>query len=668
MIQKNIEQHTPSTKLRAHMSFELVAVGEGKRPREEESEASSDEDNGDEEFRFPGKIAVRLSTAAVHQVALRFRALSQEILYKELVGTGKDLASVVVPLKDRDEAVFKEKIMTNREVFPEMYKKLNSSPLPFLRQFSEKTLEIQFSPSGLVSFGLKLDRFLGSGEEAAGDLVAEAAALALSPQKNKGGKIVFASSVSEIDGTGCGITESGCRAIAEEVLKLRKDMDDILVHNECVRALLLGGNINLKDAGARAIAAALKPIHVPCKGYIFNKTLTVLDMSKCDIGPEGALAIAKALKPRENADNSWSFPSNLRVLNLSGNRIKSQGARAIAGLLGPKENRTTHEWMFNPSLAVIDLSSQFSGMDASVALAFKEALEPRQVVRRPGGEGGSATHSVNNFLVELNLRDHAFKQEAVDMLKKTLDPMQNGSNGTVAAPTRLLVDLPWPPVNNENEIVTDKLGNSNELVMPIASVNEGHFRPMTYWRWKTWNVPFSGSTDKPNVGPPPRGQPTGALAKLIELTRMPSFGLAIRTELERLVDARDYSLPEWIDEEDITCVICQEIFIDPYFVNGCGHRFCFQCILFALSQQRKPSCPICRFEPLLGRDSRQAIANNLISPSRETEKWIARHVLPNLSPEKLKERQDLVVDRMKSMQERIDAEKARRAAVRNATT
>lgn len=672
------------------MSYHFLSASENDFPNDDNNET-----------RTPGTLAVRLSTAAVHRVAFKLKTVSPDFLRFYLVETGEQLASVVVPLKDRDEAAFKHRITTNEEVFSEMREKLDSSPIAFLRQFPvaflrqfcEKTLEIHFSPTGLVSFGLKLDRFLVSDQET-GDLVAEAAALALSPQQQLGWErneenedkdnVVFASSVSEIDGTGCGITESGCRAIAEGVLEPRKNVDGVWVYNECVRALLLGGNSDLKDAGASAIAAALSKKDTLFKD-IFNKTLTVLDLSKCDIGPAGATAIAKALKPVQKRDGSWTFPSNLRALNLSGNRIESRGARGIAGLLGPKKNEKNGEWMFNPSLAVIDLSDQFSDMNGSVAEAFEKALEPKHVERIPGGEGGSVTREyyVNNVLVELNLRNNAFPQENVVRLKKTLDSTQNGSNGTAAASTRLLLDT-WPPVNSENVTVTDKHGNSNELVMPIALDNKGHFRPMTYWRWKTWNLPFSASTDnpdKPDAGPPPQRQLTGALAELelVKLIKLPSFGFAIRTELLRgLEDARDNSfseergsapiqgLPEWLDEEDLTCVICQEIFTDPYKVNGCGHTFCFHCISQFFASRRDISCPICRHHPSLTHSQPISFA---IAPDNITQTLIERHVLPNLSPDALNERRKRGVEREEKQTAMVAEVQAYRAAVqaRNVT-
>jgi hypothetical protein len=49
-------------------------------------------------------------------------------------------------------------------------------------------------------------------------------------------------------------------------------------------------------------------------------------------------------------------------------------------------------------------------------------------------------------------------------------------------------------------------------------------------------------------------------------------------------------LPQWVDE--LRCVICTEIFVNPYAVNGCGHTFCLNCIAQWL--HITPLCPICR--------------------------------------------------------------------------
>ena len=188
---------------------------------------------------------------------------------------------------------------------------------------------------------------------ACGDLIAQAAALALWPQQQLGWEQndvdssdnpVFASSISEIDGEECNIGEAGCRAIVEGFLAPRQSVGQYYMFNECLSELSLGGNNSLGDEGASAIAAALKPRSLPQ----LNKTLTVLNLSKCNIGPAAAEAIGNALRMIPRGDGSWVFPSNMRALNLSGNRIESKGARAITHLLGPKKNKRNGEWTFNP--------------------------------------------------------------------------------------------------------------------------------------------------------------------------------------------------------------------------------------------------------------------------------------------------------------------------------
>lgn len=47
-----------------------------------------------------------------------------------------------------------------------------------------------------------------------------------------------------------------------------------------------------------------------------------------------------------------------------------------------------------------------------------------------------------------------------------------------------------------------------------------------------------------------------------------------------------------IDYSNLTCIICQSIFLNPVVLNNCGHEFCKQCII----EWKKQSfnCPICR--------------------------------------------------------------------------
>eukprot|EP00752_Nemacystus_decipiens_P011212 g9963.t1 len=80
-----------------------------------------------------------------------------------------------------------------------------------------------------------------------------------------------------------------------------------------VRRLLLAGNQRLGAAGARALASALKK----------DRSLQVLDLTRCKIGDEGARCLADALRSN----------SSLRELRLGYNDISADGASALASLL-----------------------------------------------------------------------------------------------------------------------------------------------------------------------------------------------------------------------------------------------------------------------------------------------------------------------------------------------
>ncbi|CAM9750210.1 unnamed protein product, partial [Pylaiella littoralis] len=80
-----------------------------------------------------------------------------------------------------------------------------------------------------------------------------------------------------------------------------------------IRRLLLTGNDRLGDAGARALASALKK----------DRSLELLDLTRCNIGDDGARFLADALRCN----------SSLRELRLGYNHISAEGASALASLL-----------------------------------------------------------------------------------------------------------------------------------------------------------------------------------------------------------------------------------------------------------------------------------------------------------------------------------------------
>lgn len=82
--------------------------------------------------------------------------------------------------------------------------------------------------------------------------------------------------------------------------------------------LRIGGNSAIGDAGAVALAAALRMAMGSERGS--RVVLEELDLSSCNVGDAGAEALALAIA---------SNPDCLRRLNLSNNKITDAGARAI---------------------------------------------------------------------------------------------------------------------------------------------------------------------------------------------------------------------------------------------------------------------------------------------------------------------------------------------------
>ena len=641
--------------------------------------------------RTPGTTVVKLSRRdleRVQQLASKLAKSSPNFVCNGVSEYGRLLADTVVPLRDHDEAVLREAIAENSKdaksfsslrmaltwnaansqhsvdvdmtqatqeyvmpPFPSNTAEFTGAVMPFIRAVCQEALEIHVSPTGLVSFGIKLlnvgsvwdsetydskekkEKSAGTSFKR-GDLIAQAIALALWPRQQIGweGKdgdemdtsdnCVFASSISEIDGHGCDIGGEACQAIADGILAPRQSVDGVWVFNECMRGLSLGKNPRLGDVGALALAAALKPRVCHNRNLMFNKTLTVLDLSSCNIGPEGAVAIADALKMVPTPEGDWIFPSNLRALRLSGNRIESKGARAIANLLGPKENKKTGNWTFNPSLAIIDISDNFSGMNDLVAEAFARALQPRPVKSsnqdKDGEDTKLAAYSVNVALLELHLCGHAFR-EGLKTIQNALDPKHNGSKGAACASVRVVFEHSGQVDADESKNIVDGEGNGYELVIPIATDCAAERRSLSHWQWRPWNAPLTTSRDDPSVAletAPASGamvELSGWHKALVEDGSMHSWciGHALRDTLLRHVAGGDsilaeqpgpvdVGLPQWLDDE-LRCVVCTDVFVNPHSISGCGHTFCHDCISHWLSTRSK-QCPICRHVPQVVRE------------------------------------------------------------------
>ncbi|CAM9456603.1 unnamed protein product [Ectocarpus sp. 12 AP-2014] len=131
-----------------------------------------------------------------------------------------------------------------------------------------------------------------------------------------------------------------------------------------IRRLLLTGNDRLGDAGAKALASALKK----------DSSLQVLDLTRCKIGDDGARCLANALRSN----------SCLRELRLGYNDISADGAVALASLLHAGSS----------ALECLELQGNHVGDAGAVALADGLVGGSKRGGRRRGGaakQGGSSS-------------------------------------------------------------------------------------------------------------------------------------------------------------------------------------------------------------------------------------------------------------------------------------
>ena len=477
---------------------------------------------------------------------------------------------------------------------------------------------------------------------------------------------VFAASVSEIDAAGCDVGPEGVAALAESVLAPRQKTDGVWMYNECLLGLSLGNNPRVGDQGCAAIATTLQPKPVVNGSRtrqfttMFNTSLTALDLSGCGIGPKGAAALVGALRPVSNDNGDRCFPSSLRTLNLSGNRLESEGCRSIARLLGPDQNVQTGKWYFNASLSVLDVSDN-PGMDDAVAEAFANALRPKAIKCVPGGNNVKKDEtdekfSVNTALLELNLCGHAFSSAGENAVSKALACETNGSDGALAAKVSVVLSRssPSPSSSSQTTHVVDADGHDYELVLPLVTGCDTERRPLSRGHWRSWRTPtFSTSRNDPSVKSNAVGEETDVaplpwLQQLSEdhdtsgSTKPWSTGFALRNTLLQRFEGGDSilpvvstvpsaGLPQWLDDE-MRCVICTDIFINPYAVNGCGHVFCHECVSHWLTTQSS-QCPICRH--------RLSLPISLaLTPCVMAQGLLDHYVLPYLPPEDVEARRE----------------------------
>lgn len=172
-----------------------------------------------------------------------------------------------------------------------------------------------------------------------------------------------------------------CRAIGKGLMNRfsGKDQEDEL--KTCPMSLYICGNPEIGDAGAAALAAAIRGTKDP-ERVIFS----TLDLSGCNVGDSGAEALALALE---------SHPKSIRRLILSNNKISNTGASSIANSLILKRSKISYlELDNNPGIGnygakslagaiekglIGSLSLRSCNIKADGAKAFGESLKSQSL-------------------------------------------------------------------------------------------------------------------------------------------------------------------------------------------------------------------------------------------------------------------------------------------------
>ena len=114
----------------------------------------------------------------------------------------------------------------------------------------------------------------------------------------------------------CGLGPAACRSIGKGLLNSANEAKKGSTQRRSLRSLYLGSNGAIGDAGAAALAAALRTAPQSTE-----PVLEVLDLSACDISDAGCEALAMAIR-----DN----PGCVQKLDISNNRITDDGAVSLA--------------------------------------------------------------------------------------------------------------------------------------------------------------------------------------------------------------------------------------------------------------------------------------------------------------------------------------------------
>ena len=227
-------------------------------------------------------------------------------------------------------------------------------------------------------------------------------------------------------------------------------LKNFLKDNNTITKLNLSNN-QIGPEGAIAIAAALKD----------NKTITTLGLHNNQIGPEGAIAIATALKDKAitglylgnnqiGDEGAIAIAAALKdnkaitKLGLLNNQIGPEGAKAIAAVL--KDNKT---------ITTLSLGNNKIGDEGAIAIAA--ALKDNKIItglylydNQIGDEGAKALAAV--------LKDNKA------ITKLSLSNNQIGDEGAIAIATALKDNKTITTLNLER----NKIGDKGEKALAAA--------------------------------------------------------------------------------------------------------------------------------------------------------------------------------------------------------
>ncbi|XP_063993464.1 E3 ubiquitin-protein ligase rnf8-B-like [Diachasmimorpha longicaudata] len=116
----------------------------------------------------------------------------------------------------------------------------------------------------------------------------------------------------------------------------------------------------------------------------------------------------------------------------------------------------------------------------------------------------------------------------------------------------------------------DKLENKNEFLVTQLEKTEG-----------TLKATKEALKEKSDLVAKLQAKQTGNLINLNESGSQAEADNHLRNKITSIID------------EQLSCSICSEIFINPTSLN-CSHTFCEYCISSWSKKTKKPSCPICR--------------------------------------------------------------------------